>query len=141
LCTWPDGGRLSLPFVYSNEVWTGVEYQVASHLIFFGHVKEGLDIIRTCRKRYDGTVRNPFDEYECGHWYARALSSYALLEAMTGVRYDAVEKTLYVNSKMGDFTTFLSTDTGFGNVIYRQGKVTVTPVYGDILVKKIMVAR
>ncbi|MCE1198621.1 MAG: non-lysosomal glucosylceramidase [Marinilabiliales bacterium] len=32
LCTWPRGGKLSLPFVYSNEVWTGIEYQVASHL-------------------------------------------------------------------------------------------------------------
>jgi len=141
LCTWPERGRLSLPFVYSNEVWTGVEYQVASHLIFQGHVREGLDIVRTCRKRYDGTVRNPFDEYECGHWYARALSSYALLEALTGVRYDAVDKTLYVSSKIGDFTTFLSTASGFGNVSYKQGKVTVTPVYGDMLIKKIVVAR
>jgi len=25
-----------LPFVYSNEVWTGIEYQVASHLILMG---------------------------------------------------------------------------------------------------------
>jgi uncharacterized protein (DUF608 family) len=32
LCTWPRGGNLSLPFVYSEEVWTGIEYQVASHL-------------------------------------------------------------------------------------------------------------
>ena len=33
LCTWPKGEMLSLPFVYSNEVWTGIEYQVASHLM------------------------------------------------------------------------------------------------------------
>ena len=48
LCSWPKGGKLSLPFVYSDEVWTGIEYQVASHLMFMGHVKEGLDIVRTC---------------------------------------------------------------------------------------------
>ena len=30
LCTWPKGGRPTLPFVYSDEVWTGIEYQVAS---------------------------------------------------------------------------------------------------------------
>lgn len=137
LCTWPKGGALSLPFVYSNEVWTGIEYEVASHLIFEGKVKEGLNIVRTVRNRYDGTIRNPFDEYECGHWYARALSSYALLEALTGVRYDAVDKTLYVNSKVGDFTTFLSTDTGFGNVTYKKGKATLKVVYGKIEVKQI----
>ena len=77
LCTWPKGGELSLPFVYSNEVWTGIEYQVASHLMLMGLVEEGLEIVRACRDRYDGRVRNPFNEYECGHWYARAMSSYA----------------------------------------------------------------
>ena len=77
LCTWPHGDELSLPFVYSNEVWTGIEYQVASHLMLEGMVEEGLDIVRTCRDRYDGRFRNPFNEYECGHWYARAMASYA----------------------------------------------------------------
>lgn len=84
LCSWPRGGELSLPFVYSNEVWTGIEYQVASHLMMMGCVEEGLEIVREARKRYDGCVRNPFNEYECGHWYARAMSSYALIQGMTG---------------------------------------------------------
>jgi uncharacterized protein (DUF608 family) len=141
LCTWPRGGEPSLPFVYSNEVWTGVEYEVASHLILMGKVKEGLEMVRTTRSRYDGRVRNPFDEYEAGNWYARAMSSYALIQALTGVRYDAVEKTLYVDSRVGDFTSFLSTNTGFGNVIYKNGKVTVNVVYGRIDVEKIKISR
>jgi hypothetical protein len=139
LCSWPNGNKLTLPLTHSQEVWTGIEYEVASELIFEGKVKEGLDIVRTARKRYDGSVRNPFDEYECGHWYARALSSYALIEALTGVRYDAVEKTLYVNSKVGDFVSFLSTDTGFGNVVYKKGKARLEVVYGVIPVKNIVV--
>jgi hypothetical protein len=137
LCSWPKGGKLSLPFVYSDEVWTGIEYQVASHLMFTGSVKEGLDIVRACRDRYDGRVRNPFNEYECGHWYARALSSYGMLQALTGVRFDAVDKTLYVDSKVGDFTSFLSTETGFGTVKYEGGKISLNVVYGNILVNKV----
>jgi hypothetical protein len=140
LCTWPKGGKLSLPFVYSNEVWTGIEYQVASHLMLTGEIEKGLDIVRTCRDRYDGRIRNPFDEYECGHWYARAMSSYGLLQGLTGVRYDAVDKTLYVDSKIGDFKTFLSTETGFGNVELKGGKVSVNMVYGALNVKKVMVS-
>ncbi len=140
LCTWPKGGQLSLPFVYSNEVWTGIEYQVASHLMLKGEVEKGLDIVRECRKRYDGVVRNPFNEYECGHWYARAMSSYALIEGLTGVRYDAVDKTLYIDSKVGDFTSFLSTETGFGNVGLKDGKPFFRMVYGSLDVKKVMVA-
>ena len=42
LCTWPKGGELSLPFAYSNEVWTGIEYQVASHLMMMGEVEKDL---------------------------------------------------------------------------------------------------
>jgi len=140
LCTWPKGGKLSLPFVYSNEVWTGIEYQVASHLILLGEVEKGLDIVRTCRKRYDGQVRNPFDEYECGHWYARAMSSYGLLQGLTGVRYDAVDHTLYIDSKIGDFESFISTETGFGNVSLLKGKASFNMVYGNLDVKKIIVS-
>lgn len=136
LCTWPKGGALSLPFVYSNEVWTGIEYQVASHLIMEGRVKEGLNIVKATRKRYDGSIRNPYDEYECGHFYMRAMSSYALLQALTGLRYDAVTKTLYVNSRIGDFTCFLSTNTGFGTVSLKQGKVTFKVAYGHMDIEK-----
>jgi hypothetical protein len=139
LCSWPKGGELSLPFVYSNEVWTGIEYQVASHLISLGEVGKGLQIVRECRKRYDGTVRNPFDEYECGHWYARAMTSYGLLQGLTGVRYDAVERVLYIDSKIGDFNSFFSAETGFGNVGLKNVKPYFKIVFGRLDVKKIVV--
>jgi hypothetical protein len=136
LCTWPKGEMLSLPFVYSNEVWTGIEYQVASHLMLTGEKNKALEIVRACRDRYDGRVRNPFDEYECGHWYARAMSSYGMLQGLTGVRYDAVTGEMFINSKIGDFTSFISTETGFGNIGMKNGKPFLDTVYGEITVKK-----
>ncbi|MBN2296105.1 MAG: hypothetical protein JXM70_26985 [Pirellulales bacterium] len=141
LCTWPRGNRPLLPFVYSNEVWTGIEYQVASHLMLLGCVEEGLDIVRAARKRYDGVRRNPFNEYECGHWYARALSSYGLLQGLTGMRYDAVDKTLYVDSKGGDFRAFLATATGYGTVEFKDGKVKLEVKSGKIPVEKTVVKK
>lgn len=140
LCSWPKEGALSLPFVYSNEVWTGIEYQVASHLMLKGEVQKGLEIVRTCRKRYDGTVRNPFNEYECGHWYARAMASYGLLQGLTGVRYDAIDKILYIDSKIGDFTSFISTESGFGTVSLTNGKAALNVMYGAIDVKNIHIS-
>jgi uncharacterized protein (DUF608 family) len=133
LCTWPKGGQPTLPFVYSNEVWTGIEYQVAAHLMLTGHVKEGLEIVQTCRKRYNGRIRNPFNEYECGHWYARALSSYSLLQGLTGLQYDAVDRTLYVDSRLGNnFKCFLCTETGFGIAGLNNGKPYIDVKYGYI---------
>jgi uncharacterized protein (DUF608 family) len=141
LCTWPRGGELALPFVYSNEVWTGIEYQVASHLMLEGMVDQGREIVRVCRDRYDGTVRNPFNEYECGHWYARALSSYGLLQGMTGVRYDAVARTLYIDSQVGnDFRSFLSTASGFGTVGLKGGKPFVEMKAGTLNVEHVFVS-
>ena len=99
-------------------------------------IKEATDIVRTCRDRYDGRIRNPFNEYECGHWYARAMSSYGMIQGLTGVRYDAVDKTLYIDSKVGDFTAFLSTNTGFGTVTLRSGKPSLKVVSGTIPVEK-----
>jgi hypothetical protein len=137
LCSWPKGGALSLPFVYSDEVWTGIEYQVASHLMMMGLVQEGLEIVRTCRDRYDGRIRNPFDEYECGHWYARALSSYALLQALSGARYDAVEKVLYLKPSIaGDFRSFLATATGYGTVGVRGGRPFFEVKAGSVEVRE-----
>jgi uncharacterized protein (DUF608 family) len=138
LCTWPKGGRLSLPFVYSDEVWTGIEYQVASHLMLVGLVEEGLEIVRTCRDRYDGRVRNPFNEYECGHWYARAMSSYGLLQGLSGIRYDAVDKVLYLQPSMkGDFRAFFSTAKGYGTAGVRDGKPFFEVRQGTIEVNEI----
>jgi uncharacterized protein (DUF608 family) len=138
LCSWPRGNALSLPLPYSNEVWTGVEYQVAAHLIMHGHLEEGLEIVRLARRRYDGRVRNPFDEIECGHFYARALSSYSLLQALSGARYDAVEKKLTLRPAIaGDFRAFLSTAGGFGHVGVREGKPFLEVRRGAIEVREI----
>jgi len=124
--------------VYSNEVWTGIEYQVASHLMLGGMVEEGLEVVRTCRDRYDGRSRNPFDEYECGHWYARAMSSYGLIQGLTGVRYDAVERVLHVEPRIpGDFRSFLSTATGYGTAGVRSGKPFLDVRSGTIEVARI----
>jgi len=140
LCSWPKGGKPTIPFPYSDEVWTGIEYQVASHLILNGMVEEGLEIVRICRDRYDGVVRNPFNEYECGHWYARAMSSYSLLQALTGVRYDAVDKTLYIDSKVGDtFRSFLATETGYGTVGLNKGEPFIERKSGKLDVERVSV--
>ena len=137
LCSWPYGGKPSIPFVYSDEVWTGIEYQVAAHLASFGYKQEALDIIKTLRDRYDGEKRNPYDEYECGHWYARALASYALLADFTGVRYDAPTKTLSANR--GNYKVFLATAEGYGVVTAKEDNITLDVKKGNIPLEKILI--
>lgn len=69
------------------------------------------------------------------------MASYGLLQGLTGIRYDAVDKTLYINSRIGDsFTSFLSTETGFGNVGLKDGQPFVDIKYGSIVINKILVS-
>jgi hypothetical protein len=129
-----------LPFVYSDEVWTGIEYQVASHLIAEGFVKEGLTIVKAMRTRYDGRIRNPWNEYECGNYYARAMSSYALLAALSGFRYSAVQRALWFAPQLGirPFKSFFSAASGFGTITLDAKSLTIQILEGELAVEKLV---
>lgn len=69
------------------------------------------------------------------------MASYGLIRGMTGIRYDAVEKTLYIDSGLGDdFTSFLSAATGFGHVGLKNGSPFVDFVYGNLEVEHYIVS-
>jgi uncharacterized protein (DUF608 family) len=139
LCTWPKGGKPTLPFVYSDEVWTGIEYQVASHLILNDYLDEGLTIVKALRSRYAGHVRNPFNEYECGNYYARAMASYALLAALSGFIYSKATRTLTLNPRLnaGQFKVFFSTASGWGTVAIQNQQVEIDLSEGELVVDEL----
>ncbi len=116
VCSWPKGKRPELPLVYSDEAWTGIEYQVAAHLIYEGMVEEGLAIVKAARDRYDGFRRNPWNEVECGSHYARAMSSWSLALALSGFGYSAPEKWIAFGPRINrrNFRCFFSTGSGWG---------------------------
>jgi len=120
MCSWPKGGRPQIPTPYCDEVWTGIEYQVASHLIMEDFVEEGLAIVKAARERHDGERRNPWNEPECGSHYARAMSSWGLILALSGYHYSAPQRTMRFNPKVcrDNFRVFWSTGGGWGT--YRQ---------------------
>ena len=127
LCSWPDGGRPKQPFVYSDEVWTGIEYQVATHLIYEGYVDEAMDIVHGIRRRYDGRRRSPYNEIECGNHYARSMAAWGLLVALSGYEYDLPNDTFSFSPRTGTehFACFYSNAKSWG--IYRDGEIT--PLY------------
>jgi non-lysosomal glucosylceramidase len=121
LCSWPRGGRPRIPFVYSDEVWSGIEYQVATHLVYEGLVDEGLEIVRAVRERHDGIRRNPWNEAECGNHYARSMASFGVLVALSGLSWDGHARALRLQPHEaaldGDTgRLFFSTNTGWGEV-------------------------
>jgi uncharacterized protein (DUF608 family) len=73
--------------VQAEAPWTGIEYAIASMLIDYGMVREGIEIARNIYDRYLRAGR-VWNHVECGDHYYRAMSSWALLLALTGFRVD-----------------------------------------------------
>jgi len=118
--TWPRGERPGYAFWFADEVWCGIEYQVASHLIAEGMVDEALCIVKGVRDRHRGDRRNPWNEFECGHHYARSMASYALLTALSGFRYHAAAQSIGFAPRLfeKDFRCFFSVASAWG--LYSQ---------------------
>ncbi|HEX6209806.1 MAG TPA: GH116 family glycosyl hydrolase, partial [Methylomirabilota bacterium] len=108
--------RPANPFPYFGEVMTGFEYTAAAGMLYEGMIDDGLQVIRDVRARYDGHRRNPFDEAECGHHYARAMASWAAVLALTGFRYSAVP---------GEFALAAAPGAHFWSSGYGWGTCTV----------------
>ena len=126
LCTWPHGGRPRFPFPYSDVVWTGIEYHVAAHLIYEGWTDEGLELVDAVRARHDGVRRSPWNEVECGHHYARSMSSWTVLLALSGFHASVPDGSLaFAPVLNGDFRSFFSAGTGWGSIAQRNGGDTL----------------
>ncbi len=87
-CTWPRTKHLGPKSTrYRDELWTGIEYQVAGHMAWEGMTTEALAVCRAIHDRYHPRRFNPWNEIECGDHYARALASWGVLTGLAGFEY------------------------------------------------------
>lgn len=138
MASYPHGDLLEKPFPYYTEVMTGFEYSTAAHMIYEGQTQAGLQIFKDVRNRYDGFKRNPFNEGEYGHRYARAMAAWAGILAYTGFEFSAVENSMAFNSREGNY--FWSNGYQYGTIeIVNQGKAKLVKIVsknGDLKLKK-----
>jgi len=116
IASYATGKRPEIPFPYFAESWTGEEYQFAAHLVFEGMTSEAQAVVESARLRHDGERRNPWNEPECGHHYARAMSAWALMVAWSGFHYSGVDRKLTLTPRLRaqKFRCFWSAPSGWG---------------------------
>ena len=139
-CTWPKSKHLGPESVlYRDEVWSGIEYQVAAHLLYEGYPTEALAIVRGIHERYDGARHNPWNEIECGNHYARSLASWGVLLAFTGQQWDAPTRALSFHP--ADDSTALralfTTGTGWGRVEIDDDTLTLRLDGGELILDEL----
>jgi len=129
MASWPKG-RLKVPFPYFAESMTGFEYTAAIGMIYEGQTEAGIQCIQSIRDRFDGEKRNPFDEPECGHHYARAMASWSAPMAMSGFHYSAPEKSMTFTATPG--TYFWSNGYAWGTCEVQADKAVLNILYGTL---------
>jgi non-lysosomal glucosylceramidase len=127
ICDYGKAPRPRIPFPYYAEAWTGIEYLVATQFIHAGMVREGVETVENVRRRFDGERRNPWDEPECGHHYARAMSAWSTIVAFSGFDYHGALKAIALKPHMAGarFRSFWSAGPGWGvfSISREKGRV------------------
>jgi hypothetical protein len=146
ICDYGRGERPKIPFPYYAEVMTGFEYSAAVLMLYAGMVDRGRECINDIRRRYDGIRRNPWDEAECGHHYARAMASWSGVLALSGFRYRGADRHVSAlpRVKHSNFHSFWSAGTGWGTFVLteRQGKthLTLSVIEGSLPIHQVEMA-
>lgn len=138
ICTFPKGGAeratgtgpSAWAAQYFNEVWTGFEYQVASHMIAEGLIAEGLALVKMAHERYAPERRNPYNEIECSDHYGRALAAFGVYTSLIGLQHHGPSGRLDFKPALGGMQrfAFIAAD-GWGTVEMRDGQPSVRYAY------------
>jgi non-lysosomal glucosylceramidase len=145
ICDYGRGERPKIPFPYYAEVMTGFEYSTAALMLFTGMLDHGIECITDIRRRYDGIRRNPWDEAECGHHYARAMASWSGILALSGFRYEGAIRRVTAMPRVQHpaFRSFWSTGTGWGifSLVEKQGRtaLSVNVIEGSLLTQQVAI--
>ena len=129
MASWPKG-RLEVPFPYFPEAMTGFEYCAATEMVYEGMEAEGLRCITAIRERFDGARRNPFNEPECGHNYARSMASWSAVLALSGFNYSGVNKSFRITGRPG--TWFWSNGSAWGLVTVTADEAILQVIEGNL---------
>ena len=123
VCSYAEGKRPRIPFPYYAEVFTGLEHATAAMMMYAGMIEEGVEYIANTRARYDGEKRNPWDEAECVHHNARAMSSWSSVVALSGFEYDGGQEAVIAAPRLPHraFRSFWASGTGWGEFSYAPG--------------------
>ncbi|MFO0984271.1 MAG: GH116 family glycosyl hydrolase [Planctomycetota bacterium] len=122
-CTWPKSAHLGAKSVrYRDEVWTGIEYQVASHMVWEGMVEEALAICRGVHDRYHPSKHNPWNEVECGDHYARGMASWGVFTALCGFSHHGPHAEIGFAPRLqpGDFKAAFTAAAGWGTFTQKR---------------------
>jgi hypothetical protein len=135
ICTWPHNNKPAIPLTYNTETMTGFEYAFAVQLAAEGMVDQAVEITAAIRDRFDGAKRNPWNEIECGSNYARSMTAYGLLPALSGFSYDKRQGMLGFAPKLAEYSSFWALGEVWGTFSQTAQTAELTVAHGEYQLK------
>ena len=122
ICTYPLGSRLKQPLMYRNTIMHGYDYDAANQMLARGMLTEGLAVYRANHDNYDGAKHNPWNEQQCGDHYARAMTAWGALIAISGFVHDGPAGQIGFSPKFKpeDFKAFFTSSWGWGSLVQKR---------------------
>ena len=126
--------------------WTGVEFAVASHMIYEGLVDEGLRILKDVHERY---VKGGhyWNQVEWGAHYMRPMSSWSVIIAIEGLLYDRLRGKLRVEPRINkeNFKWIFTVPGAWGSVRHivsdKEQTLSIELMKGGLEVHSIVLER
>ncbi len=119
--------------------WSGIEYAMAAFYIMMERYGAGREIVETVDERYRraGQIWN---HAECGDHYYRPMSSWTLMQVLTGLTINLADQSLLIALRTGE-TAFHAPwhgASGYGQVERDQHGFRVRCGYGELPVRSVM---
>lgn len=143
---YPDGYRplkrnyqnqLNLPATTQIDTpWSGVEFYVASHLIYEKLREEGERVLRNVYERYE-LAGNFWNHLEWGSHYLRPLDSLMVIHAYEGLRYDGITKTLTLDPAVDELSWIIFLPSGWGKIEISKQKASIKMFHGVLEINKL----
>ncbi len=132
--TVPEGKKTSI-YTYKNcqtiAVWTGIGYAFAA-LAFAVGLKEIADTEINSIAYNQMRLGHFWDHWECGHHYTRPMSSWTILNAVSGMSVDYENKKLTFKPIDKNITFPLCLPDILAKVTFTDGKCNIDCISGDL---------
>ncbi|AWR96885.1 beta-glucosidase [Acidianus sulfidivorans JP7] len=143
---YPDGYRpmlnnyknpLNLPAsIQFDTPWSGVEFYLASHLIYEKMVEDGIKVLKGIYDRY-AVAGHFWDHIEWGAHYSRPLSAISVIPAFEGIKYEAFKNTLIIDPAISELSWILLLPTMLGKISIKEREISIKALEGNLRINSI----
>ena len=135
-------GKLSTLHTFRNcqglANWSGIEYLMSSFYLMTGQYTRGLQIVENVWERHL-RLGHVWDHAECGDHYYRPLSSWTLMQALSGVSVHLADRTLLLAPAACQeaFNCPWFASTGYGTVYGDARQRRLSCLSGEVPVERV----